>query len=89
MMRAEMRELYSSSNGDRWFLGRDPATGRVFIRHEANVPSGGHLEDIEIGAFLAGGVQNPEHQALLRLMGTLVENSPDAEERAAKDAAPT
>src|SRR5690348_7365941 len=40
-MPVETRELYSSPNGDRWFLSRDPATGRVFIKHEANVPSGG------------------------------------------------
>jgi hypothetical protein len=37
------RELYHSSNGDRWHLARDPDTGRVFIRHQANVPSGGHV----------------------------------------------
>jgi hypothetical protein len=78
MMRAEMRELYHSPNGDRWFLGRDPASGRVFVRHQANIPSGGHSEDIDIGAFLGKGTQNPEHQALLRLIGTLVESGPDA-----------
>ena len=55
----EQRMLYSSPNGDRWLLGRDPATGDVFIRHEANVPSG-------------------EHQALLRLIGALVETKPGA-----------
>ena len=42
-MGVEKRELYSSSNGDRWFLCRDPAAGNVFIRHEANPASGGHL----------------------------------------------
>jgi hypothetical protein len=76
-MAVETRELYSSPNGDRWFLSRDPATGRVFVRHEANAPSGGQLTEIDIGAFLNRGPRNPEHQALLRLIGTLVENSPD------------
>jgi hypothetical protein len=28
------REIYRSSNGDRWLLARDPETGRVFVRHE-------------------------------------------------------
>jgi len=74
-MAVERRELYSSPNGDRWFLSRDPGTGKVFIRHEANAPSGGHLTDIEIGTFLSGG-RNPEHQALLRLIGLLVEGDP-------------
>jgi hypothetical protein len=48
----------------------------VFIRHEANVPSGGKRTDIDLGELLSGGQQNPEHQALLRLIGTLVENKP-------------
>jgi hypothetical protein len=34
----ETRELYSSSNGDRWLLCRDRDTDRVFVRHEPNVP---------------------------------------------------
>jgi hypothetical protein len=28
------REIYRSSNEDRWLLARDPETGRVFVRHE-------------------------------------------------------
>ena len=32
------REIYRSSNGDRWLLARDPETGRVFVRHEPNLP---------------------------------------------------
>jgi hypothetical protein len=74
-MSVETRELYSSPNGDRWFLGRDPAMGRVFVRHEANAPSGGQSTDIDIGTFLNRGPRNPEHQALLHLIGTLVEGS--------------
>jgi len=74
----EQRVLYSSPNGDRWLLGRDHATGNVFVRHEANIPSGGKRTDIDIGEFLSSGQRNPEHQALLRLIGTLVENRPRA-----------
>jgi len=72
-MPVEKRELYRSSNGDRWFLAREPETGRLFVRHEANIPSGGQVTDIDIGAFLGEGRQHPEHQALLHMIGTLVE----------------
>jgi hypothetical protein len=73
-MAVETRELYSSPNGDRWFLGRDAASGDVFVRHEPNVPSGGRPSDIDISEFLSRGRgrRNPEHQALLHLIGTLV-----------------
>ena len=73
-MAVETRELYSSPNGDRWFLGRDPVTGEVFVRHQPNAPSGGRPSDIDIGAFLSRGPRNPEHQALLHLIGTLTED---------------
>ena len=71
-MPTEKRELYSSTNGDRWFPARDFATGNVFIRHEANIPSGGRVREIDIGTFLGGGERHPEHQALLHLLGTLL-----------------
>lgn len=67
------RELYSSPNGDRWFLCHDRDTERVFVRHEPNIPSGGRSSEIDIGLFLRGGPLNPEHQALLRLIATLVD----------------
>jgi len=49
----EKRELYFSSNGDRWFLCRDPAAGNAFIRHKANLAPDGQLTDLGIGAFLS------------------------------------
>jgi hypothetical protein len=87
-----IRLLYKSPNGDAWFLGRDPATGVAFVRHEANVPSGGHRTAIEIAAFL-NGPRNPEHEALLRLIGTLIldphganaNGDPSAGERRARE----
>jgi len=66
------RKLYESPNGDRWYLVRD-ASGAVFVRHEANVASGGHVAHVEVGMFLSSG-EGPEQQALLHLVGTLVEN---------------
>jgi hypothetical protein len=65
-------EIYRSPNGDRWLLARDPDIGRVFVRHEPNLPSGGQVADIEIGAFLIASGNGPEKQELLRLIGTLV-----------------
>lgn len=67
----EMRELYASPNGDKWFLARHATEKRVFVRHEANAASGGRASDIAIETFLAGQ-PSPERQALLNLIGTLV-----------------
>jgi hypothetical protein len=68
---SKVRKLYSSLNGDRWYLIRD-ASGEIFVRHEANLASGGHVAHIEIGTFLSSG-RGPEHQELLRLIGTLLD----------------
>lgn len=72
-MTIETRELYSSPNGDRWLLCRDRETERVFVRHEPNIPSGGRSSEIDIGLFLSRDPLNPERQALLRLIATLVD----------------
>jgi hypothetical protein len=69
--RAEARQLYRSPNGDSWFLAHDPATGAAVVRHQANAPSRGHVTDIELGAFLSGP-RNPEHEALLGLIGASI-----------------
>lgn len=46
------RELYQSSNGDRWSLCREDE-GRVFVLHQANLASGGSSKNLEIAEFLA------------------------------------
>jgi len=75
-MTFQSRELYRSGpNGDRSSLVREPASGRVFIEHEPNISSGGQTSRMEIGDFLAHGGHGSEHQALLRLIGTLVEET--------------
>ena len=66
------RDLYRSANGDRWLLVRDDA-GRVFVRHEANLASGGTVTDRELAEFLAQAGLGPEKQELLRLIGTLAD----------------
>jgi hypothetical protein len=48
------------------------------VRHEPNIPSGGEPINIELGAFLAGTQGGPEHQALLRLIGSLIDEQSGA-----------
>ncbi|MCW2286738.1 hypothetical protein M2323_004504 [Rhodoblastus acidophilus] len=76
---SDRQELYRSPNGDAWFLAREPANGRAFILHQPNAPSGGHLSPIELVTFLSKDANAPERQALLRLIGTLVEVPPYAD----------
>ena len=64
------RERFTTA--DRWLLALDSDTDRVFVRHEPNLPSGGQVADIEIGAFLIAAGNGPEKQEVLRLIGTLV-----------------
>jgi hypothetical protein len=71
-MSLESRQLYVSPNGDRWLLVRDDGTGRVLVRHEANVASGGTVTECGVGDFLCEGGAGPEKQELLRLIGSLV-----------------
>jgi hypothetical protein len=71
-MSDRQREIYHSENGDRWFLCRDEDE-RVFVLHKANVSSGGMATKIELGDFLGRGKAGPEHQALSRLIGRLVD----------------
>jgi hypothetical protein len=49
------RLLYSSPNGDDWFLCCESASGRGFVKHRANASSGGHETDSEISDFLTRG----------------------------------
>jgi hypothetical protein len=58
-------------------MPHDANAQRVFIKHEPNVPPGGQLSEIEIGTFLSHRPLNPEHQALLRLIASLVNDQGD------------
>jgi hypothetical protein len=81
MKHTYMRQLYRSPNGDTWFLAREQATGSAFVRHQANIPSGGQVTDIELDAFLSGP-RNPEHEALLRLIGNSIAGTRGADTEA-------
>jgi hypothetical protein len=61
--------LYSSPNGDRWLFSRDPASGRMVVRHEPNLPSGGHVSETDVETFLSRGGSGPEYAALRKLLG--------------------
>ena len=67
------REIYASPNGDRWFLAQDTAADYAYILHYPNKASGGRPTEIDIGPFLMTAGRGPEHQELLRLIGTLAE----------------
>lgn len=72
-MPAQERLLYASENGDCWSLCRDEDSGRVVVRHRANLPSGGSVSGIELGEFLVQDGLGPEKQELLRLIGSLID----------------
>lgn len=67
-MAQTMQDIYRSSNGDRWRLVRDDATGRLFVRHEANPASGGSVTETAVDDFLATAGGGPEYAALRRLL---------------------
>ncbi|QQN67374.1 hypothetical protein JIR23_21640 [Bradyrhizobium diazoefficiens] len=68
------RVLYESANGDIWRLVRDPQSGVPMVEHEPNRSSGGRTSLTEVGQFLRTGGGGPEHQALLQLIGTLLDD---------------
>ncbi|MGI4943612.1 MAG: hypothetical protein ACRYHQ_24105 [Janthinobacterium lividum] len=56
--------LYSSSNGDRWLLVRDPSGTTTVVRHVANPSSGGRVTDRDARDFLGVGGSGPEYAAV-------------------------
>jgi hypothetical protein len=59
----ERTYLYTSENGDRWWLCRGPE-GTAEVLHEPNAKSGGASSRSRVEDFLAEGRNGPEHQAL-------------------------
>jgi hypothetical protein len=68
------RTLYLSSNGDTWYLSREGE--KLVVLHEPNKSSGGNTSRTEIGEFLMRGNKGPQHQALLDLIGELIDEEP-------------
>ena len=63
------KDFYTSSNGDRWQLIRDTASGRSFVRHGPNLRSGGRTTDTDVEEFLNRTGSSPENPALRALLG--------------------
>lgn len=74
-MSLSTQHVYRSANGDRWFLMTDTASGRKFVRHEANQSSGGRVTDTDVKDFLDIGGGGPEFSALRNLIGQTSEGS--------------
>jgi hypothetical protein len=62
-------DFYRSSNGDRWQLIRDTASGRQVVRHEPNLASGGQVTETSADVFLDRTGTSPENLALRALLG--------------------
>jgi hypothetical protein len=60
-------EVYRSSNGDCWYLVREPGSERMFVRHQPNRASGGSSSLMSIEDFFAEG-HGPQQEALRRLI---------------------
>jgi len=67
-MTISIEDIYKSENGDCWRLIQDISSGRVLVRHEANLSSGGHVTDMDVEEFLSRGGSGPEHVALQSLL---------------------
>ena len=61
-------DFYRSSNGDRWQLLRDTASGRRVARHEPNLASGRQLTETGMEEFLDRSGSSPENLALRELL---------------------
>jgi hypothetical protein len=68
-MEPHQRELYTSSNGDSWYL--QAHNGEAVVLHKPNSSSGGRPSEIPLHAFLVPGNRSPEHQALRKLISAL------------------
>jgi hypothetical protein len=64
-------DIYRSENGDVWQLMRDEARRVMFIRHEANLPSGGRITETSVDDFLRRDGSGPEYAAARDLLAAL------------------
>jgi hypothetical protein len=50
------REIYQSENGDRWYLAHDLGSGRVFVRHQPNLPPAASPATLSWASFSQGAL---------------------------------
>ena len=67
------RRIYTSSSGDTWDLVREEGSGRIAVVHTGNPASGGAKADFDLDAFLPRTKGSAENNALLEMIGSLVE----------------
>lgn len=65
------RVFYESCNDDVWLLTRDPVEDARRGAQADSALAAGHCT--EIGKFLRNGASGPEQQALLHLIGALLD----------------
>ena len=75
-----VKELYYAPNGDHWTLCKD-AAGKLIVRHQPNLASGGQPSEIEVDQFLSRGGQGPEYQALRKALTELRHGAPPHENK--------
>lgn len=61
----DLQEFASSSNGDKWFVGKDGTTNGLFVLHRGNASSGGHETSSSVDAFMKQRPFGPEREALI------------------------
>ncbi len=67
-------EIYKNIEGDSWFLCRNEM-GHVYVVQEPTESSGRKGSVVGLGEFLSKETVGPEHDALLRLIGSLVDRT--------------
>ena len=71
MSSSHQRKIHQSENGDSWWLCQGRSD--VFVLYEANEASGGHVTRVELAQMLGIGTNAPAKQALLKMIGGLVQ----------------
>jgi hypothetical protein len=74
MNETSSREIYASSNGDRWLLVGDRINRDLFVRHIPVAASGGRSSEMDLGTFLSGNPGSPQHQRLLQMLWEVVDD---------------
>ena len=67
-MDIQVHDVYSSSNGNRWQLLRNSATGQIRVRHVPNTSSGGCPREMAVDEFLRVEGSGPEFTEIRRVL---------------------
>ena len=80
-------EFAVSSNGDKWFVEQDEATGDLIVIHRANIASGGTETRWSVSSFLEIAGDHPQGQTLREVLRNL-SSSEDPSDREVSPVAP-